>query len=468
MTRDGKLENDCAKCGACVPVCPVFQVSGSETDSARGRLHLLQRPGGVKETRRMGEILSHCLLCGACRKVCSRNIDTPQLVRQGRSNFPPGALPSSKEALVVKTVLANPVLAALSAKTALVMRPLLTTLLPRQSGMRLRCAALFPERLFPVTGKAPLRFTQKNVTVQQHHIFGRSARLTYARYAAPVRLPKSAALLNGYRPEEMPGPRPPGERLQKNVTDATLSFFSGCMATFLQPETGYATLRLAQLAGETTITPQGQGCCGLAFDAAGDKKIARQLAERNIAAFEHAPGPILTSCSSCFHQLSSYPALFADDPFRQKKARAFAARVREFSTFFAARLETLSPNLLPAGKTQHVFYHDPCHLKNDHEILTPPRRLLAAIPRVLLAEPPDGARCCGGGGLFNCYHPETSHAVFERLLEQFVASGAESVATSCSGCLIQWRHELLRRGLDIPVVHPAMLFARELRNTVPL
>ena len=36
------------------------------------------------------------------------------------------------------------------------------------------------------------------VTVQQHRTFGRSARLAYAGYAAPVRLPESAALLNGY------------------------------------------------------------------------------------------------------------------------------------------------------------------------------------------------------------------------------------------------------------------------------
>ncbi|MFN2367303.1 MAG: hypothetical protein ABR523_12710, partial [Desulfurivibrionaceae bacterium] len=48
------------------------------------------------------------------------------------------------------------------------------------------------------------------VTVQQHHIFGRSARLTYTRYAAPIRLSKSAALLNGYSPAVLgtlaPGP----------------------------------------------------------------------------------------------------------------------------------------------------------------------------------------------------------------------------------------------------------------------
>lgn len=408
MSKDGKRGNDCVKCGACVPVCPIFQVSGSETDSARGRLHLLQRPGGAQETRRMGEILSHCLLCGACRKVCSRNIDTPQLVRQGREHFPPALLPAAKEAPAIKTVLAHPVLAVLSTTAARTMRPLLTTLLPRQSGMRLRYAALFPEQSLPATERTPLRF-----------------------------------------------PRTP-------PPDATLSFFSGCMATYLQPEIGSATLRLAQLTGEITCTPQEQGCCGLVFGAAGDQKTARHLAERNIAAFEHATGPILTSCSSCFHQLSTYPALFADDPSQQEKARAFAARVIEFSTFFAARLESLSPYLLPDGKTRHIYYHDPCHLKNDHEILSPPRRLLAAIPGVLLAEPPNGARCCGSGGLFNCFHPETSRALFERLLEQFFASGAESVATGCSGCLIQWRHELLRKGLEIPVVHPAMLIAHSL------
>lgn len=408
MPKDGQQGNDCAKCGACVPVCPIFQVSGNETDSARGRLHLLQRPGGVKETRRMGEILSHCLLCGACRKVCSRNIDTPQLVRQGRENFPPGFLPAAKEAQAVKTVLANHLFTALSTTAARAMRPLLATLLPRQSGMRLRFASLFPDHSLPAAEKPPLLSTQK---------------------------------------------KPP---------DATLSFFSGCMAAYLQPETGFATLRLAQLTGETVFTPRQQGCCGLVFGAAGDQKTARRLAEKNIAAFAHASGPILTSCSSCFHQLSAYPALFADDPVRQEKARAFAARVCELSTFFAARLEALSPALLPDGKTRHIFYHDPCHLKNDHEILTPPRRLLAAIPGVLLAEPPDGARCCGGGGLFNCCHPETANALFGRLLEQFFASGADSVATGCSGCLIQWRRELLRRGLDIPVDHTAILIARHL------
>jgi len=42
------------------------------------------------------------------------------------------------------------------------------------------------------------------VTVQQHHIFGRSARLTYTGYTAPDRLPKSAAPLNGYRTTRMP------------------------------------------------------------------------------------------------------------------------------------------------------------------------------------------------------------------------------------------------------------------------
>ena len=37
------------------------------------------------------------------------------------------------------------------------------------------------------------------VIVQQHRIFGRSARLVYLGYTAPGCLPKPAALLNDYR-----------------------------------------------------------------------------------------------------------------------------------------------------------------------------------------------------------------------------------------------------------------------------
>jgi len=40
-----------------------------------------------------------------------------------------------------------------------------------------------------------------NVTVEHYRIFGRSARLRRSGYSAPVRLPESAAILEGYRVE---------------------------------------------------------------------------------------------------------------------------------------------------------------------------------------------------------------------------------------------------------------------------
>ncbi len=33
----------CAKCGACVPVCPLYKLAGRESLTARGKLHLLQK-----------------------------------------------------------------------------------------------------------------------------------------------------------------------------------------------------------------------------------------------------------------------------------------------------------------------------------------------------------------------------------------------------------------------------------------
>ena len=67
----------CAKCGACTVVCPVFQAGGRESLSARGRLHLLARLDPAQASAAYAEILTQCLLCGACRAVCSRGLDPP-------------------------------------------------------------------------------------------------------------------------------------------------------------------------------------------------------------------------------------------------------------------------------------------------------------------------------------------------------------------------------------------------------
>ncbi|HSH13366.1 MAG TPA: (Fe-S)-binding protein, partial [Desulfurivibrionaceae bacterium] len=80
--------NICAKCGTCSTVCPVYRVTGLESDTARGKLHLLAKLAGSPASPAYREIFSRCLLCGACRHACPRGLDLPGLVAEARSDFP--------------------------------------------------------------------------------------------------------------------------------------------------------------------------------------------------------------------------------------------------------------------------------------------------------------------------------------------------------------------------------------------
>ncbi|MGD8757418.1 MAG: (Fe-S)-binding protein, partial [Deltaproteobacteria bacterium] len=65
--------NRCKRCGQCMSVCPVYQATFQETDVARGRLALLEsaEEGAIKWSERLEDILSRCLLCGACAHICA-------------------------------------------------------------------------------------------------------------------------------------------------------------------------------------------------------------------------------------------------------------------------------------------------------------------------------------------------------------------------------------------------------------
>ena len=397
----------CAKCGACSVVCPVFQVSGRESASPRGRVHLLDKLAAAQASTPLADILSQCLLCGACKDACPRGIDVPALILTAREQLPflAGGHPWLK--LLTRKVLANP---ALLGAAALIDRKVLQRL-PPTSGMRLRCG-----------------------------LFGQT---------------KTAAL---------PPSKPQPVAQAKGGTPAAMAYFAGCQATFLEPDIGRAVDRLAaRVLGSATYQPQGQTCCGLASRTAGALPEARRLAQSNIAAFADNDLPILTSCASCFSHLARYPELFpTDDPWRAK-AEAFSERVREFSCFMnnALPLATKSP-IKPPGQAKKVFYHDPCHLRFGLGITAEPRQLLARLPGITLTELPDTPRCCGQGGLFHLSYPNLADQIGQRLRNSFAALNADLVTTTCSGCLLQWQRLSKATAQPTEVLHLAVLLERYL------
>ena len=394
---------DCAKCGACTAVCPVYNVTGRESLTARGKLHLLERlPAGNCSTA-FADILSKCLLCGACEEVCARGIKVLPRIVAARQHLPLLVGDHPFLARLAQKTLGTPALAAACSDLSRT----IARLLPEKSGLRLRL---------------------------------------------------------GLPPQNHPAP-PPAETQAAPPQQATVAYFSGCLARYPQPEIAVATEKL--LVSTTCFgphTPAGQVCCGQAAHSSGNKKDSLLLAKRNIAAFADNNLPILTSCASCYSHLASYPELLQEEKEWQTRASAFAARLREFSSFFAAP-EELPLKFRPTTGTtaETVLYHDPCHLRFRHHITTPPRHLLTQAG-FHLHEPPNGPKCCGMGGLFHLSHPQLAEKISARLLSDISKRTPELVTTTCSGCLIQLRTGLNQMPQQPITQHLAVLLAGKLKT----
>ncbi|WLE98499.1 MAG: (Fe-S)-binding protein [Candidatus Electrothrix communis] len=405
-------ELNCAKCGACAVVCPVFRIDGREVLTARGKMHLLTTALAEQPSATFEDLFSRCLLCGACEQACPRQLPITNIISQARSTFSPFYGPNGLKKAVACTALSHPELLDGLVKAGISLHRLQT--LPALSGLRLKLG-LLEERTGPSLLKNNDTPSRKDLTEQQ---------------------PASA-----------------------------LSYFTGCLARHIQPSIAEATQTLLSKSNLLPAqVPADQYCCGLAAWSAGKREQARELARKNIQAFSApalADTPIITSCASCSSHLLAYPTLFAEHDPWHGKALAFADRVREFTSFFDAKLP-ISPCIdtpeHPNYPKQRIFYHDPCHLRFKDKGMSAPRSLLQKAG-VLILEPEEGPLCCGQGGLFHIACPEHSLQIFQQSSKQVLAGSPDYVTTTCSGCLMQYQEGLARQGQQVKVVHLAILLA---------
>jgi glycolate oxidase iron-sulfur subunit len=215
-------------------------------------------------------------------------------------------------------------------------------------------------------------------------------------------------------------------------------------------DTNAATARVLARNGVEVHVVRPQTCCGALHAHAGERERARELARRNIEAFERVQADaIIVNAAGCGAQMKEYGWLLKDDPAWAERAERFAGRVRD-ATEYLGDLGLREP---PGPVHARVTYDDPCHLIHGQRIREQPRALLAAIPELEVVPLEEADWCCGSAGTYNVTQPELSRTLLERKVEKITRTGADLVVTANPGCLMQIQAGLRRAGSRARAVH---------------
>ena len=396
--------SQCVHCGFCLQECPTYLELGLETDSPRGRIHLIQAlaDGRADATPSLVRHLDLCLQCRACETACPSGVPFGRIMESGRAMLvQEGRVPLAWRLRVW----------------------LLRLLLPYPKRLRILFSVL---RLYQRTGLQRLLRASRLLRIMP-------GKLAEAESMLPV-VP--------HRPFEL---RPEATTAKRRV-----ALLTGCVMPLLYPNTHEATVRVLARHGFQVVAPDAQRCCGALNLHAGDRRTGRELARRNIDAFLAADvEAVIVNSAGCGSTLKEYGELLEQDPEYVERAHRFSALVQDVTEFLAS-LPIEPPR---SAVAQRVTYQDSCHLVHAQQVRSAPRELLRAIPGLELVEMEAPDRCCGSAGIYSFAQREMSLRLLDDKMRDVAATNAPVIATANPGCMMQLEAGLRRHGLPGRVVH---------------
>ena len=229
-----------------------------------------------------------------------------------------------------------------------------------------------------------------------------------------------------------------------------------CLVDSWRPSVGFAAVKLLEESGCRVSVPTEQTCCGQPAYNAGDRTDARVIARQVIESFEGFDYVVVPSGSCAGMVRCHYADLFGDDPALADRARRLADKTWELVSFLT---DVCGRETVPGTFSGCVTYHDGCSGLRELDIKDQPRRLLAAMADVTIAEHEEAEVCCGFGGTFCVKYPQISTAMVDAKIASIEKSGADLVLAGDLGCLLNIAGRLSRRGSEVRVRHVAEILA---------
>lgn len=409
---DLKDTDRCVMCGLCLPHCPTYGLSRDEGDSPRGRIALMQAlaNGALPIGERLLVHLDRCLECGACEAICPSEVPFGRLMDAARARVEPHR--------------------------------------PRGPG----------SRRLRRWGVGLLRHPRRLRTLGRVlRCYQRSGLQWLARHSGLLRLLKLAPL--EARLPRLQRPLAAGRHSPVGPARGRVALFTGCVESVAGADTQRDALRLLTRLGYQVDIPRGQGCCGALSQHNGDPATATGLARANLAAFDDTGlEAIVSTASGCGAELAAYGELYgSEDP----RAAVFAGKVLDISGFLAAQDW---PRGLLQALPETIAVHDPCTLRHGLKQHRPVYRLLERIPQLKTVTLNASGACCGAAGSYMLTQPAMAEALRQPHIEQLRALGVRTLVSSNIGCALHLAAGIREAGLEIEVLHPVSLLARQLQD----
>ena len=419
---DYSVLQQCMHCGMCLPTCPTYVETKLERNSPRGRIALMRgiADGRLEVTKAFGEEMYFCLGCLACETACPAGVTYAHMFECARADIEHAGVLEAPQRNVVRAF----------ALRLIFTRPLLLRALGKllrfyqASGLewlvrKLKLTALLPRdlrELEPLTPRVQAQFSDT--------IIG-----------------------------DVESPDEPRFRV---------GMLTGCVQDLVYPHVNRDTVEVLLANDCEVVTPARQHCCGSLHAHNGELEWSREMARRNIDAFDlESLDAIITNAAGCGSHLKHYDELLADDPRYAARAQQWSAKVKDIHEWLMqCGLRKAEGGLEEA----RVTYHEACHLCHGQKITAQPREILRAIPGLNLVELPESTWCCGSAGIYNITQPEMSQKLLARKLANIAQTGAGVVASANPGCNVQLEAGARARGLALEIVHPVTLLARAYRK----
>ena len=397
--------NRCIQCGYCLPVCPTYATMGKETHSPRGRIHLIKMvgEGRIADLSALEEPIDLCLGCRACETACPTGVEYGILFE------------AAKAAITRRKKFSFPIRA--------VRNTLFKKVFPSRKAMNFLGNSLW---LYEKSGIQKLARTSRLMNILP-------SRLRELEAIAPAAAsPRGRSNLPRMTPA-------------KGKKKYTVAFFLGCVMDAMFRKINELSIKLLSEAGCDVIVIENQTCCGALHLHAGEEEQSKNLAKKNIAAFEMEEVDfIVNNAGGCGAMLFEYDRLLADDALWAERAKHFSEKIKDISQILVLGGGVQTKKRMP----ERVTYQRSCHMTNVTKVTKEPLQLIQSIPNVELIEMNDRDMCCGSAGIYNIVNYDESMKILNKKMKDVKDTEAATVITNNPGCLIQLKLGIEREKLQ--------------------